>query len=198
MGIINHPDFVYQRNRIIEFKDFVNGRIGIYDDNGHGTHVCGILGGSGAESQRRYCGIAPGCNIILVKALNHKGNGNIDEVIRGLDWVIRYKNRYHIRILNISIGSSVSKEMDEESLLVRKVNEVWDAGIIVVVAAGNNGPDEATIGAPGNSRKVITVGASDDSDYVEMGGNRVNNYSSRGPTSECIMKPDDADIIGLS
>lgn len=189
-GITNHPDFIYKRNRITEFIDFVNGRKGLYDDNGHGTHVGGILGGCGKESGGRLCGIAPECSIIAVKALNYKGSGNIPEMMECLEWVIKYRDKYNIRIMNISVGSATTDELGEESVFVKGVNAVWDAGIVVVAAAGNNGPEEKTIGAPGNSRKIITVGASDDKDYVELGGSRLKDYSSRGPTKECIMKPD--------
>lgn len=135
-------------------------------------------------------GVAPECNIISVKVLDRKGNGNIKDVISGLKWVLENKKKYNIRILNISVGTPAEKELDENSRLVRSVNEVWDSGIIVVVAAGNNGPLPQSIGAPGNSRKVITVGASDDSDLVELDGSQIKDYSSRGPTRECIVKPD--------
>lgn len=189
-GITGHPDFVYRTNRIVAFKDILNGRVGIYDDNGHGTHVAGCLGGDGWESMGRYCGIAPNCNIIMVKALNNKGNGNIEEVLQGLSWIRKNKEKYNIRILNISVGSSAKKDLDENCAFVRGVEKMWDDGIVVIAAAGNNGPQGKTIGAPGNSRKVITVGASDDNDYVDFGGGKINNYSSRGPTVACIMKPD--------
>ncbi len=189
-GIVNHPDFVYRRNRIVAFKDVVNGKVGIYDDNGHGSHVCGCLGGDGWESSGRYSGIAPNCNIIVIKALNYKGNGNIEEVLQGLSWIRKNKEKYNIRILNISVGSSARKDLDEDSAFVRGVERMWEEGIVVIAAAGNNGPQGKTIGAPGNSRKIITVGASDDSDYVDFGGGKINNYSSRGPTGACIMKPD--------
>lgn len=189
-GITNHPDFAYRRNRIIAFKDIVNGRTGLYDDNGHGTHVSGCLAGDGRESMGKYCGVAPNCNIIMIKALNHKGNGNIEEVLQGLSWVRKNRERYNIRVLNISVGSSAKKDLDEGSSFVRGVERVWEDGIVVVAAAGNNGPEGKTIGAPGNSRKIITVGASDDCDYVDFGNGKINNYSSRGPTKACVMKPD--------
>ncbi len=156
----------------------------------YSTHVSGILGGSGIASDKLYIGVAPECNIISVKVLDKKGNGNIADVLDGLKWVMENKERYNIRILNISVGTPIDKELDENSMLVQAVNEVWDDGIIVVAAAGNNGPVPQSIGAPGNSRKIITVGASDDNDFVEMDGSRIKDYSSRGPTKECIIKPD--------
>lgn len=189
-GIVNHPDFVYGRNRIIAFKDIIYKKKSLYDDNGHGTHVCGCLAGNGCQSQGLFCGIAPECNLIVVKALDYKGNGNTEEVLKGLDWILANKEKYNIRILNISIGTTQNRELDEESPFVQGVEHMWEKGLVVVAAAGNNGPEGKTIGAPGNSRKIITVGAVDDCEYVDLGNGRINNYSSRGPTDACIMKPD--------
>lgn len=189
-GIVPHPDFVNHGNRIVAFQDFVNGNCRMYDDNGHGTHVSGILGGDGCASKGIYCGVAPRCNIIAVKVLNYKGNGDIANVIAGLHWVIENKERYNIRVVNISVGTTAKSIISEESELVRAVNEVWDNNIIVVVAAGNGGPHPKTIGAPGISRKVITVGASDDDIAIDLMGRNTKNYSGRGPTNSCIKKPD--------
>lgn len=189
-GIVPHPDFVNTQNRIVAFQDFVNGNNKMYDDNGHGTHVSGILGGDGFASQGFYCGVAPRCNIVSVKVLNHKGNGDIANVVAGLQWVIQNKERYHIRIVNISVGTTAKSVINEESELVKAVNRVWDNDIVVVVAAGNGGPHPKTIGAPGISRKVITVGACDDDIAVDLMGKNAKDYSGRGPTSACIKKPD--------
>jgi serine protease AprX len=99
--------------------------------------VAGIIGGSGYASGGLFCGIAPKCNLISVKVLNHKGNGNISDVLAGLQWVIDNKEKYNIRVLNISVGTSMGDNVDEDSLLVRGVDAVWDSGIVVVVAAGD-------------------------------------------------------------
>ena len=80
--------------------------------------------------------------------------------------------------------------MNESSALVRGVNQAWDEGLVVVVAAGNNGPGRMTITTPGISRKVITVGCSDDHREVIVGGRRMVDYSGRGPTMACVCKPD--------
>ena len=130
------------------------------------------------------------CKIISVKVLNYKGNGNVPDVLKGLKWIIENKDKYNIRVVNISVGASVEKNVEESSRLVQGVNAVWDNGIVVVVAAGNNGPRPKSISMPGISRKVITVGASDDNIPVELLGNTTMNYSGRGPTNACIRKPD--------
>ena len=186
-GIFPHMDF---DRRILAFADMVNRRPGPYDDCGHGSHICGIIGGSGVASDGRYQGMAPGCNLVAVKVLDKKGNGYASDVLTGLAWILERKDALGIRIVNISVGSGGKKGMTENSALVRGVNEAWDAGLVVVVAAGNNGPKRMSITTPGISRKVITVGCSDDYREVLVGGNRMVNYSGSGPTEACICKPD--------
>ncbi|NLK20675.1 MAG: S8 family peptidase [Epulopiscium sp.] len=187
-GIYPHEDFLYPRSRIIAFKDFVNGYNNPYDDNGHGTHVAGIIGGNGTKSNGKYVGIAPECNLIGIKILDEEGSGSTSNVLAGIQWMIDNKDRYNIRVANLSIGSP-DKE-GESDPMVRAVNAAWDAGIITLVAAGNDGPQRKSITSPGVSRKIITVGASDDQKTVNIFGDTVSNYSGRGPTKECIKKPD--------
>lgn len=187
-GIYPHEDFMHPRNRIIAFKDFVNGYEKPYDDNGHGTHVAGIIGGDGTKSNGQYKGIAPACNLIGIKILDEKGNGSTSNVLAGIQWMIDNKDRYNIRVANLSIGSPDRE--GENDPLVKAVNAAWDAGIVTLVAAGNDGPRKQSITSPGVSRKVITVGASDDQKSVDIHGDIISDYSGRGPTKACIKKPD--------
>lgn len=189
-GICMHKDFTEGKSRIIAFHDLIHGRIEPYDDNGHGSHVSGIIGGNGFLSGGRYTGVAPKCDLIGIKVLDQKGDGNISDVLAGLQWIIDNKAKYNIRVVNISVGTTTKDNADENSLLVKGVNAVWDAGIAVVVAAGNNGPSPMSISTPGISRKVITVGSSDDRITVELFGNKTMDYSGRGPTASCVKKPD--------
>lgn len=186
-GIFPHRDF---EDRIVAFNDIVKRKFMPYDDNGHGTHISGIIGGSGLSSDGRYQGVAPECSLINVKVLDHKGNGYASDVLSGLRWLEKNREQYGIRIINISVGSFTKKGMSEDSALVKGVDAAWDAGFVVVVAAGNNGPGGFTITTPGISRKVITVGCSDDYKEVDVAGSRMIDYSGRGPTSACVCKPD--------
>ena len=199
-GLSYCEDFTNPRNRLIAFKDFVNGRSDFYDDHGHGTHVAGIACGNGFLSGRKYAGIAVGSNIIGIKVLDEDGLGNSADVLAGLQWVYDNKDLYNIRIVNMSVGTPDIGSVDP---LVRAVEKIWDSGIVVVVAAGNNGPEQSSVTSPGISRKVITVGAYDSvgasdamgaRDYdlkaVAISGERHVDFSGRGPTSECIVKPD--------
>lgn len=191
-GIVKHPDF---DSRILFFKDFTRGRLGAYDDNGHGTHVSGIIAGSGRMSEfskgvRPYAGIAPQAQIIMLKVLDYAGNGSTPSVLAGIDWIIKNKEKYAIRILNISVGMLSTAGEKEKRELLAAVDEVWDAGILVVTAAGNNGPKENTVTIPGISRKVITVGSMDDMTGAERQSSLIKGYSGMGPTECCIVKPE--------
>ncbi|MFR4987046.1 MAG: S8 family peptidase [Lachnospirales bacterium] len=186
-GISPNNDFLYPQNRILAFKDFINNKAKPYDDNGHGTHVAGIAGGSGINSNGKYRGIAPDCNFIGVKVLNNEGKGNASDVLAGLQWVMDNKEKYNIKVANLSIGTSNTSSNDP---LVKAVENMWDSGVIITIAAGNDGPKKHTISSPAISRKVITIGASDDNITANVWGNNLINFSGRGPTLECIVKPD--------
>ncbi|MDO4323647.1 MAG: S8 family peptidase [Lachnospiraceae bacterium] len=184
-GICFHPDYAH---RIIAFRDFVNGKAVCYDDASHGSHVSGILGGDGSSSRGRYCGIAPGCSLVHLKVLDRYGQGKLEDIIAAMEWVIRNRERHNIRIMNLSAGTSKGEDDYNAKRLVQEVERAWDAGIVVVVAAGNMGPEPRSITVPGNSRKVITVGASDD--FRGKGRYAKAEYSGCGPTEECICKPE--------
>ena len=164
-GLFPHPDY---RSRITGWYDALYQKPAPYDDNGHGSHVAGIAAGAGTFSHGKYKGIAPQANLIGVKVLNNKGNGNIHDIMNGLKWILKNQERLKIRIVNISIGTNDRHAYPEDSAFVRKVNQLWDAGIIVVAAAGNQGPDPQTISAPGNSRKIITVGSYDFAERTDV------------------------------
>lgn len=178
-GIFPHIDFV---RRILAFCDFTEGKSGPYDDNGHGTHVSGILGGDGTASQGRYKGAAPGCGIVALKVLDRFGNGSREDVLQAFQWIEDFGKIYNIRIVNISVGTT-SRSMNEQTDLLAGVEQLWDKGFTVVAAAGNQGPGDGTVTAPGSSRKIITVGSSD----LLTGRTAI---SGRGPTFECVCKPD--------
>lgn len=184
-GIALHPDF---DNRIVYFRDIIYERNMIYDDNGHGTHVSGIIGGSGKISQGYFSGMAPLSRLIMVKVLDEKGNGDIKNVIKGVRWILENRKKYRIRIVNISVGTLPNTADKGAEALLKAVEELWDAGLIVVAAAGNYGPGEGSITIPGISKKIITVGSSNDQSGTFSGKKKY--YSGRGPTKECVVKPD--------
>ena len=105
-GIYPHRDFDRTRGRPFLII-FSTGSLP-YDDNGHGTHVCGILAGSGAASQGRYRGIAPGCLPESVMKVLDRGRKRKRKktYLKALDWIIRNRDEYGIRIVNISVGTT--------------------------------------------------------------------------------------------
>ena len=186
-GIILHPDF---DKRIVAFADFVGRRRFVYDDSGHGTHVAGILAGSGKMSDGVYGGMAPKSELIIGKVLDRQGNGSVCNVMEGIRWILALKEKRQIRIVNISVGAKPQLDSIEEKKLLSGVEMLWDAGLVVVVSAGNYGPKERSVAVPGSSRKVITVGTARNSQIVNIHPREEWNYSGRGPTDMCVVKPD--------
>ena len=187
-GLYPHRDFIKPKNRIKAFKDFVNNKELPYDDNGHGSFVAGVAAGSGYVSRGKYQGIAPGADIIAVKALDKKGSGHTSDILAGLQWVADHHEEYNIRVLSLSLGTE-AKRISGIDAMVLAVNALWDRGITVVAAAGNSGPKSGTITSPGVSSKIITVGAADDRRTVDISDDVIADFSSRGPVNNRI-KPD--------
>jgi len=145
------------------------------------------VAGNGMASYGAYVGLNPQADLVSVKVLDADGRGSSADALAGLQWVVGNKDRYGIRVANLSIGTTDAGGGDP---LVRAVDAAWDAGIVMVIAAGNGGPHVSSVTSPGISRKVITVGAYDDADCVDAFGAQLRNFSGRGPTSECVIKPD--------
>lgn len=185
-GIANHPDF---EDRIVGFKDFVNGKGQNYDDSGHGTHVAGCLCGSGRLSDGKYKGIAPSSYLVVGKVLDYKGDGMIENMVSGIEWILRERKAYNIRILNISIGMGEVADSEKMNKLFCKIDEAWDNGLLVVCAAGNGGPGPMTLSPIGARKKVITVGCHEGGYFGEK-DNLCENYSGRGPSEYEMKKPD--------
>lgn len=179
-GLAPHPDF---RGRIAGFLDCVNHRQHLYDDNGHGTHVSGILLGDGRMSKGILAGMAPKAKVLAIKVLDYRGEGSVEGISQGLEWICKNHIRYGIRVVNLSVGASNSLKSCKELELIKAVERLWDEGIAVVVSAGNDGPGEGTIAVPGTSKKVITVG-------MLKTERSIHDCSGRGPTKDCIVKPD--------
>lgn len=185
-GCGKHPDVM---ERLICFQDFVNGKQMIYDDCGHGTHVCGIICGNGSLSGGRLRGIAPEANLVVCKVLNQKGDGTTEHMLEALKWILSNRERYQIKILNISVGIGDLKEQEKKIALRRAIEDAWTNGITVICAAGNKGPKDASISSIGGSEKVITVGCHDGKYYLNHPG-RCAAYSGRGDAMSPIRKPD--------
>lgn len=177
-------------NRIQCFQDFVNFKSKPYDDSGHGTHICGKIASAQRIGDSEYLGIAPGCNLIVLKVLDKNGNAPTSTFLQALRWILEYQYVYHIQIVNISIGTQMLPGRNSEHrLLTQAVERLWEHGMIVCASAGNNGPSPGTISAPGNCCKIITVGASDDN-LPSLSSGFKRNYSGRGPAGCSDVKPE--------
>ena len=142
-------------------------------------------------------GVAPGVNLINLRALDENGSGTDSMVIAAIEKAIALKTLLNIRVINLSLGRPVYESYTQDPLC-QAVEQAWKAGITVVVAAGNEGRDNSvgnegygTITAPGNDPYVITVGAMKTLATYPRTDDLIASYSSKGPTQiDHIVKPD--------
>lgn len=182
-GVVPHADL---NGRIVGFKDFVNGKTTPYDDNGHGTHVSGIIAGNGASSKGKYMGVAPRANIVGVKVLDANEKGTASNVVAGIDWVIENKDRYNIKIINLSLGATYQGEKDMLMLAAEKASK---AGLLVVAATGNNGWN-GSIASPAISPSVLGVGSVSSNGTISPLDDEVSSFSAAARTVGGVVKPD--------
>ncbi len=161
------------------------------DPNGHGSHVAGIAANRFFESQdAEFRGVAPAANLVAVRVLNETGAGSYADVLKGLNWIVQNKDVYNIRVLNISMYA-VPVAPYWADPYNRAVMAAWQAGIVVVASAGNTGPSPMSIGVPGNTPYVITVGAfTDGRTPLDYGDDYMPPFSAAGPTLDAFVKPD--------
>ena len=173
-----------------------------HDQYGHGTHVAGIIAGNGKSStganySRTFKGIAPNANLIDLQVLDQNGLGLESNVIDAIEMAISLKNTYNIRVINLSLGRGVYESYALDPLC-QAVEQAWKAGIVVVVAAGNDGRLESfnpegygTINSPANDPYVITAGAVNTNNTATIQDDTVASYSSKGPSLvDDVAKPD--------
>jgi serine protease AprX len=186
-GIDNLPDF---SGRLVGGVDLTGGNNPFQDGYGHGTFVAGLIAGSGASSNGRYSGEAPGAKLVSIKVAGPAGVTDLSTLITGLQWAVDHEALYGIRVLNLSLGYQ-SSQSTAINPLDQAVQAVWNAGITVVASAGNAGPFNGTILSPGDDPMVITVGALDDMATPSPADDEMTNFSSAGPTSpDGWVKPD--------
>jgi serine protease AprX len=158
------------------------------DGRGHGTFVAGIAAG-GASG---YTGATPQANLVSVDVMDDEGVARTSDVIAGCQWVLANKDRYNIKVANLSLHSATPSSFTTDPL-DRAVEQLWFNGVVVVAAAGNYGYADRPSGvlyAPGNDPFVITVGA------IDIGGTSNRNddfnapWSAWGRTPDGFMKPD--------
>jgi len=204
-GISSGKDFTLSNgtgSRIVYSQNFAGGQSTVADLYGHGTHVAGIIAGNGQNShgasfRKTFMGIADNVNLINLRVLDHGGAGHDSAVIAAIQKAISLKSKYNIRVINLSLGRPAYESYALDPLC-QAVEAAWKAGIVVVVAAGNEGRNDkahtdgyGTIAAPGNDPYVITVGAMKPMGTTTRADDLIASYSSKGPTLyDHIVKPD--------
>jgi serine protease AprX len=200
-GIANVPDL--NNTNVVYSQDFTgdpnNSAADVY---GHGTHIAGIIAGNGAASTGptdfyTFQGIAPNVNLLNLRVLDANGEGTDSEVIAAIQTAIQLQSTYNIRVINLSMGRPVLETYALDPLC-QAVEQAWQSGIVVVVAAGNYGRDNnagtngyGTITAPGNDPYAITVGAMNTEGTADRTDDVPASYSSKGPSLiDQFAKPD--------
>ena len=198
-GAAGHRDLMRPKGspQVVEVE-VVGHENGLADYFGHGTHVAGVINGNGASSSdarsfRTFKGLAPGAQLISIRALYPDGTGFTSDIIAAIDWTIRFRAAYNIRVLNLSLGHPVYESYKDDPMC-RAVRQAYESGIVVVVAAGNDGGAGSgfgTITSPGNEPTAVTVGAMDDAGTVTTADDVLAWYSSKGPSLiDFVVKPD--------
>ncbi|MBL1116551.1 S8 family serine peptidase [Streptomyces sp. 110] len=169
-----HPDV---KDAIADSKSFVPDQT-VKDGHGHGTHVADTIVGSGAGSDGKYKGVAPGAKLLVGKVMNDAGEGYSSWIIEGMEWAAASD----AKIISMSLGGTASGPSDPLSEAVDQLSA--SSGALFVIAAGNSGPFEGTVETPGIADSALTVGAVDKSD-------KWATFSSRGPrTGDYAIKPE--------
>lgn len=181
-GIYPHPDFINPRNRIIDFKDFVNHMDFPYDDNGHGTACIGA--GFAASVDGKFKAAAYNSNIVCAKAFDKFSTAFYSDILASMQWILDIREQHNIKILVLPFGTSrFSKNFD---LLSSSCKKLWDKGLFLCTCAGNFGPYQGTITSPGVCTHSFTVGAC----TLEGFPLKVVDFSGRGPVFNSMDKPD--------
>ncbi|MEU5348249.1 S8 family peptidase [Streptomyces sp. NPDC020766] len=146
------------------------------DHFGHGTHVASIAAGTGAKSNGKYKGVAPGAKILNGKVLDDFGFGDDSGILAGMEWAAEQG----ADVVNLSLGGQDTPEVDPLEAAVNKLSA--EKGILFAIAAGNSGPE--SVGSPGSADAALTVGAVD-------GKDKLAEFSSTGPrVGDGAIKPD--------
>jgi subtilisin family serine protease len=198
-GLWDHPALTNDTDgkpRVLARYDAISDTPGeVFDASGHGTQMTSIIAHSGPEAYGgvptgAYKGVAPDVNVVSVKAFDVAGKGDFLDIVRAVQWVVDNRERYDIRVLNLSFAARPRWHYWLDPIN-QAIMRAWASGITVVAAAGNEGPDPMSIGSPGNLPFIITVGAVTDSwTPWDKDDDYIPDFSSRGPTPSAHIKPD--------
>lgn len=190
-GFYPHPDITQPQNRVLKYLNVAEPEKDDFavshSSSWHGMQTSLSAAGNGFMSKGLYRSIASDANLVLLKVTGSQGIETAN-IIKAIEWCIRHKEEYNIRILNISLGGDKASSYLENALDQAAEGAV-QAGITVLVAAGNDGDSHNIIAPPASAPSVITVGGLDDRNKLD-----VNSYtmyrSSYGTTLDGLMKPE--------
>jgi serine protease AprX len=191
-GFYPHPDLVTPVNRVVAYEDLTGERRALSTEaveswQWHGTQTSVAAAGNGRLSNGVYRGLAHEANLVLVK-VSERGRITEEKIADGIHWVIRNRDRYNIRVLNISLGGDEDVPCSR-SIVDQAAEEAISHGIAVVAAAGNSGAQGGHSIPPANSPSVITVGGYND--HNRLNGSELDLYHSNfGVTADGTVKPE--------
>ncbi|MFF0269137.1 S8 family serine peptidase [Kribbella sp. NPDC004536] len=170
----SHPDLATQ---VVGMKNFTDSPDG--DHFGHGTHVASTIAGTAAASNGKYKGVAPNARLYDGKVCDDGGSCQDSAILAGMEWAAK---DIKAKVVNLSLGGTDTPGIDPLEEAVNRLTA--QTGTLFVIAAGNDGPGERTIGSPGSADSALTVGAVDKQ-------NGLADFSSRGPRiGDGAVKPD--------
>jgi serine protease AprX len=177
-NVVNGPDLSFESQ---------DAKLRYVDGYGHGTHLAGIIAGQNSIAQDGFSGIAPGVRLTSVKTGVSNGATDVSQAIAAIDWVVEHRNddpKNPIRVINLAYGTDGTQDYRVDPLAFA-VENAWRKGIVVVVAAGNDGVG-ARLSNPAYDPYVITVGAADTMNTVGVADDRVASFSSRGTAARPV------------
>jgi len=155
-----HPDL---KDQLLDAVDFTNSKVGPADTNGHGTHCCGVI--AAQRNKVGIVGVAPDAKLLVGKVLGDGGAGSVDTIVKGIEWAVSKK----ADIISMSFGAHVS-----DKRLQKAIEYAYSKNVLLIAAAGNEGPGPQTVGYPARYPQVMSVAAIDPN-------RKVAKFSSRGP-----------------
>src|SRR3989475_879679 len=192
-GFYPHADLQEPVDRILAYYDLAGERPSLSPHDPieswqwHGTQTSVVAAGNGAHSDGVYRGLAADAELVLIKA-SIRGRIPEDNIAWGIEWVIENRDRFNIRVLNISLGGD-QDVIFARSIINQAAEEAISQGIVVVAAAGNSGAEGKHSIPPANSPSVITVGGYDDKNDLDP--STIDLYHSNfGPTADGTVKPE--------
>ena len=192
-GVTMVPGLVGQ---VTAHVDMIDARGFGRDEWGHGTHIAGIIAAAGSLARNETRGVAPGASIVSVKVLGADGSGHVSDLLEGIDWVIANRQRYQIKVINLSLGAAVEQSWHKDPVC-QAIERAWRVNVVTVAAAGNLGKTAegkeilGGVTSPGNCPYAITAGAVNTKGTAFRSDDVIATYSSRGLTRfDHLIKPD--------